>query len=259
MRNRLFIRCILVWAVGYVPCVAQTPTTQEIVTDRPDITESSVVIPVGSVQGENGLTWTRDRGTSSIGLTETLFRVGLWERTEVRLGAPNYLDDLGGRRTPSGFGDVSIGLKEQLRPLPGAIDLAVIVAFSVPTGADRVTSHGLDPVIKLPWSRDLKDGWSVGGMQSLFYETDDRRRKLTWEPTFYMEREISKHSDVFVEYGGDYTRSDGARQVVHFGTAYRITSKQQIDFHFGFGLSRAAPGQFFAAGYSFRVDHLFGR
>ena len=122
-----------------------------------------------------------------------------------------------------------------------------------------MSSHGLDPVIKLPWSRELKDGWSVGGMQSLFYETDNRRRKLTWETTFYVERAIAKHSDVFVEYGGDYSRGEGARQVVHLGTAYRIKSKQQIDFHFGFGLSQAAPSQFFAAGYSFRVDHLFGR
>jgi hypothetical protein len=259
MRHRLFTRCIFVAALGPAYCAGQTPGTREIVTDRPDITESSIVIPVGSVQSENGLTWTRDHGTSAIGLPETLIRVGLWERTEVRFVAPNYLDQIEGRRAPSGFGDTSIGMKEQLGPLPGGIDLAVIVAFSVPTGADRVSSHGLDPVIKLPWSRDLKDGWSVGGMQSLFYETDNRHRKVTWEPTFYVEREIAKHSDVFVEYGGDYARSDGSRQVVHLGTAYRITPKHQIDFHFGFGLSHAAPSQFFAAGYSFRIHHLFGR
>lgn len=30
--------------------------------------------------------------------------------------------------------------------------------------------------------------------------------------------------------------------------------RQQIDFHFGFGLSHTAPRRFFAVGYSFRID-----
>jgi hypothetical protein len=94
-------------------------------------------------------------------------------------------------------------------------------------------------------------------MQSLFYQTDGQRHKLTWEPTFYLERELGKHSDVFAEYGGDYTRGSDSRQLIHLGTAYRLTRRHQIDFHFGFGLSRAAPSQFIAAGYSFRIDHLF--
>ena len=259
MLNKLLVICIVLAAVDCAPCFGQTPTSEEIVTDRPDVTEASTVIPVGSVQSESGLTWTGDHGSSTIGLPETLFRMGLWERTEVRFGAPDYLYRLDGQRTPAGFGDTSIGLKQQIGPLPGGVDLAVIVAFSVPTGADSVSSHGFDPVVKLPWSRDLKDGWSVGGMQSIFYETDDHRRKVIWEPTFYLAREIAKHSDVFVEYAGDYPRGEGSRQVLHFGTAYRITSLQQIDFHFGFGLSHAAPSKFFAAGYSFRIDHLFRR
>jgi hypothetical protein len=249
MRNKLLIKCILLMAVDCDPCFTQAPTSAGIVTDRPDVTESSIVIPVGSVQSESGLTWTGDHGASTIGLPETLFRVGLRERTEVRFGAPDYLYRVDGQLSPEGFGDTSIGLKQQIGPWPGGVDLAVIVAFTIPTGANSVSSHGFDPVIKLPWSRDLKDGWSVGGMQSIFYETDDHRRRVTWEPTFYLEREIAKHSGVFVEYAGDYASGEGSRQVMHFGTAYRITLMQQIDFHFGFGLSHAAPSRFFAAGY----------
>jgi hypothetical protein len=39
-------------------------------------------------------------------------------------------------------------------------------------------------------------------------------------------------------------------EVAHCGTAYKITPKTQVDFHFGFGLSPATPGRFFAVGYS---------
>jgi hypothetical protein len=33
----------------------------------------------------------------------------------------------------------------------------------------------------------------------------------------------------------------------------------QVDFHFGFGLSSSTPHSFFAFGYSFRVDRLWGK
>jgi hypothetical protein len=143
--------------------------------------------------------------------------------------------------------------------LPGGFDLAVIIAVSLPTGAGEVSSHGYDPFIKFPWSKELKNGWSVGGMQSLFWNTEDHKRNGDWEPTFYLEKEIRKPWDAFVEYADDFSQRGAPREIAHFGTAYRITPSQQVDFHFGFGVSNAAPSRFFAVGYSFRIDKLWGR
>jgi outer membrane putative beta-barrel porin/alpha-amylase len=231
----------------------QQPTTETaIVTDRPDVTESSIVIPKGSVQFENGIAWTKDHGDQVVDLSETLVRVGLLNRTEIRLVVPNYVADL--TRPPAGFSDIAIGMKQQLGPLPGHFDLSVIVAMSLPTGAARVSSHGFDPFVKFPWSKDLGNGWSIGGMQSLFWNTQDGRQNLTWEPTFTFDKEITDRWSVFVEYAGDFLRLSGSQQIAHFGTAYRITRKQQIDSHFGFGLSPSSLGRFFAIGYSIRLD-----
>jgi outer membrane putative beta-barrel porin/alpha-amylase len=235
------------------------PKDPELVTDRPDVTESSIVIPKASLQAENGVAWTDDHGQRTFDVSETLLRFGVSARTELRLGVPNYLFGLHGRNSPSGFADVSIGVKQQLGPLPGRFDLSVIAAVSIPTGADRTTSHGYDPFVKFPWSKELKNGWSFGGMQSVFWNTQGTRRNATWEPTFYLEKQIREPWDVFAEYAGDYSQRGGPRQLIHFGTAYKVTPKNQIDFHFGFGLSHATPSQFFAAGYSFRVDRLWGR
>jgi hypothetical protein len=242
-------------------CFAQTPKEQEIVTDRPDITESSIVVPPGTLVVENGFTWTRDRSQGIADLSESLVRLGLGNRTEFRFAVPTYFHDLlynlGGRGRQSGFDDVSLGVKEQIGPLPGGIELAVIVAVSFPTGSSAQSTHGVDPVVKLPWSRELKHGWSFGGMQSLFYQTEDGRRNPLWEATFYLERELTRRSDWFVEYGGDFPRAGGSSQVIHCGAAYRVTPKQQIDLHLGFGLSSAAPKYFVGAGYSFQIDNLF--
>ncbi|MBZ5723368.1 MAG: transporter [Acidobacteriia bacterium] len=243
--------------IAALPCFAQNPPP-EIVTDRPDVTESGVVVPLGSLQFENGFAWTRDHGRDTLDLSETLIRLGLWRRTEIRFVTPNYISATDGRPDPSGFDDVGVSVKHQLGPLPGRFDLAVIVGASLPTGAHDVSTHAFDPFLKFGWSRDLADGWSLGGMQSLFYATEDGRRNPTWEPTFYLEREITKRPDAFVEYAGDYPRTGGARQLLHCGAAYRPTPRHQVDFHFGFGLSHAAPNRFFAAGYSFRIDGLFG-
>ena len=230
-----------------------------IVTDRPDVTESSIVVPKGSLQFENGTTWTRDHGQTMLDLPETLVRLGISARSELRIVAPNYLNMLAGSRSELGFGDVTIGMKQQLGPLPGDFDLSVIVALSLPSGAHNVSSHGYDPFIKFPWSKDLKNCWSIGGMESVFLYTVDRRRNLTGESTFYIEKQITKLWDAFAEYAGDYSQRGGSKELAHFGTAYKINPKNQIDLHFGVGVSQVTPGRLFAIGYSFLIDNIWKR
>jgi hypothetical protein len=150
-------------------------------------------------------------------------------------------------------------MKEQLGLCRKGFDLSVILAVSLPIGADRISSHGYDPFIKPPGSKELKGGWSIGGMQSPFSNIDSGKRNAVWELTFYIEREITKPWQAFAEYAGDFAQHGGPQEIAHFGTACRLTARQQVDFHFGFGLSRSAPSHFFAIGYSLRIDRLWGR
>lgn len=234
----------------------ETTPPPDIVTDRPDVTESSVVVPKGSLQFENGITWAADHGDQPVDFTETLVRIGISTRTELRVVLPNYSTDIWGSSVAIGSSDMAIGAKQQIGPLWRGFDLAVIAAVSLPTGTARLSSHGFDPFIKFPWSKDLAKGWSIGGMQSFFWNTQNGRRNVTWEPTFVTEKEITKPLSAFVEYAGDFAQRGGSKQIAHFGLAYKVTSDQQIDCHFGFGLSPAAPNRFFAFGYSIRLDSL---
>lgn len=232
---------------------------EEITTDRPDITESAIVVPKASLQVENGFTWTNDHNDNSLAICQTLLRIGISGNTELRLTLPSFSQSLSQAQEPFGVSDISIGFKRQLGPLPGMIDLSIIVATSLPSGTANKTTHRPDPFLKVPWSRELGNGWSIGGMTSIFWPTEEGRRNLTWEPTFVVQRDVGRSLDVFAEYAGDYRQRGGASQTIHLGTAYRINPTNQIDFHFGFGLSPATPGSFFAAGYSFRLDHLWGK
>jgi hypothetical protein len=251
---------LILAAFNAITCAQSLPATadSDIVTDRPDVTESSIVVPTGSLQIENGITWTSDRRFQTFDVPESLMRFGLVARTEFRIAVPDYFGGISGPE-PMGFGDITLGMKEQLGPLPKGFDLSVILALSLPVGASGVSSHGYDPFIKLPWSKELKGGWSIGGMQSLFSNTDGGKRNAVWEPTFYIEKEITKPWQAFAEYAGDFAQRGGPREIAHFGTAYRLTARQQVDFHFDFGASRSAPSHFFAIGYSLRIDRLWGR
>jgi hypothetical protein len=83
-------------AITRVAGYGQTPPAAEpeIVTDHRDITECSIVVPKGSLEFENGPTWTSDHRQTALDLPETLVRFGVSDRTELRIVAPNYLDAL---------------------------------------------------------------------------------------------------------------------------------------------------------------------
>ena len=236
MRSRLVV--FTLFRAGFeLTGLAQMTGDNGIVTDRPDITESAVVVPTASLQAENGATWTGGRHATGLGVCQSLLRLGVGQGFELRV------------TLPSRFEGFSLGLKQQLGPVRG-FDVSLIAA---------VSSRALDPVLKIPWSREMGHGWSIGGMQSVFWLTENGHRNLTYEPTFVLERELSRPAYVFAEYGADYPRHGGSRQTAHFGAAYRIGSRNQVDFHFGFELSPAAPDRFVAVGYSFRIDRLWRR
>jgi len=228
----------------------QTPPSadQPISTDRPAVANSSVVVPQGSFQAENGLAVTTASAKNSFDFPETSLRFGVAEKTELRLSAPDYFGN-----TPSGFGDMTIGVKQQLGPVK-QFDVSVILFLSLPTGAAALSSHGYDPGLQVPWSRSLSTNWSIAGQLAVYGPTQGSTRNVTGESTLLFDRQLTKRWDGFVEYAGDFPESGGPRHLLHFGSAYRPAPSQQVDIHVGVGLSSAAVGHFIGVGYSFRFQ-----
>jgi len=222
-----------------------------IATDRPAVTDSSVVVPPGSLQAENGFAETASLGQRTFDGPETLLRFGVVSKTELRLTTPDYFGQVG---MSSGFGDLALGMKQQLGPTPGGFDVSLVVSLSLPAGAGAFSSHGYDPFVQLPWSRALSSNWTAAGMLSVYWPTEQGRRNVTGETTFLVDRQLTKTWDAFVEYAGDFPEQGGPRHLVHFGAAYKPTPHQQLDLHAGLGLSSAAVDHFIGVGYSFRLQ-----
>ena len=87
------------------------PAAAPIATDRPAATDSSVVVPPGSLQAGNGFAESVNQGQSTFDAPGTLLRFGMASKTELRLTAPDYFRQVG---IGSGFGDLVVGIKQQL-------------------------------------------------------------------------------------------------------------------------------------------------
>jgi Putative MetA-pathway of phenol degradation len=227
----------------------------DIATDRPDVTNSSLVVPLGSFQAENGVDWSVRHGANAIDGTSTRLRLGISHCTEFLIDVPSYFGSLNGAHS-SGFSNTVISFKRQL-PVPFGFDLSATAGLGFPSGSSKISGHGYQPYIQFPWSHSIAEGWGVEGMFTLIWFPSESVRNPTFEPTLSLEKEFGPSTDIFVEYVGDYDHQRPA-QLLDGGGAWRFTKTQQLDFHVGFGLNSSTVDHYFGIGYSFRFDNLFG-
>ena len=232
MRARISTALLIFIFVGLRPSHGQDPPASNsapapIATDRPAATNSSIVVPVGSLQAENGFLVTNLRGQNTADGSETLVRVGILARTEFRFTAPDYYYNLSGSGIGTGFGDRALGVKEQLGPLPGKFEVSVTAFVSFPTGVSGVSLGGYDPGLQVAWSRPLSSKWTTAGMLSLYGPTQDHSHNLTGESTLLLDWQLTALWGAFVEYVGDFPERGGTRQFVQSGTALKLGKRQQ--------------------------------
>jgi hypothetical protein len=247
------------WAAARAQPCGKGAAESPIATDRPQVTNSSVVVPCGSLQFENGFQQTGAGGRQGFDLPETSVRLGVLSRTELRLGVPDYLykaDTNAG--FANGFGDLSLGFKQQLGPVHG-FDVSVIPSVSLPVGANRISSHGYDPAVQASWSRALSKNWTAAGMLSVSWPSQSAGRNVTGQSSLYFDRQLTQPWDAYVEYSGAFAARGGPQHTIDAGTAYKLTPHQQLDFHVNFGLAAAAPAHAVGFGYSARFQAFGSR
>jgi hypothetical protein len=259
--------------------------SSEIATDRPDVTNSSLVVPEGSFQSENGINISHRDGASIFDGTNSRLRFGVAPCFEFLVDLPTYFATLGRWRGPAysgfvpaprtalldppvyvathrdgadfGFTDVIPSFKWQISPDPGKFDLSVTAGVGLPTGAKRIAGPGFQPYIQFPWSKELENGWGLSGMITEFFHPSDSSNQSISEVTFVIEKKLTEKASVFVEYVGDYPDQRSPSQLFNSGMVYHLTRTQQLDMHIAFGLNHNAPDYIIGVGYSFRLDGMF--
>jgi Putative MetA-pathway of phenol degradation len=232
------------------PAAAEEP---ELLTDRPDFTETSFVVPRHALQIEGGFTYTNGaHGEHAFNAPELLLRFGIAPRTELRLGLPDYVRGRGNGQRVGQLGDTYLGVKQQLGPPGARYGLALIPAVTLPTGGSRLTSDRVDPEMVVAWSRDLSKKWSVGGGLGYAWPTEEGKRNETFSPTLSFGHALSDRWETFFEWAAEFPKRGGPTHLLHHGYTYALRSDSQLDVHFGVGLTHAAPDFFIGAGFAVR-------
>lgn len=235
---------------------AECPSSRsEIATDRPDVTNSSLVVPAGSFQNETGINTSRQGAGTGFDGSNSRLRFGLAPCLEVLVDIPSYVGRLSGT-VDTGFTNVTPAVKWQVSALPESSSLSVVMGAGLPSGTPAITGSGVQPYLQFPWSHEFGDGWAISGMSTSFFHPVDFSNCQTTEATFAIDRKISEKMSLFAEYVGDHPSRGASIALVNFGGGYLLTRTQQIDFHIAFGLNRNSPDYIIGVGYSFRLDNV---
>jgi hypothetical protein len=240
----------------------------ELVTDRPDRTESSVVVPAGTVQLEAGWARTEDReaGAEAV-LTEvpaTLVRIGMHPRWELRIGWAGLVSEVvrtagASRSEVDGTGDGELGAKIHLLPEAGwRPEMALLVATTLPIGDDKLSGDAFDPSLRLSCAHTLSDRVGLGYNLGIAWSTEgvapERHRLSDLLYTVAVGFELSERWGAFTELFGEVAGSGATspRHSVDGGVTYLLRPRVQLDLAAGLGLSEAAADWFVGAGLSIR-------
>jgi len=231
---------------------AQVP---DLVTDRPDQTESPTVVRRGSFQVETGYLFARDDGVDLFEVPGTLFRIGLGGRTELRVGYAGVVGSDGRR----GSGDSAIGAKVNLIESPDGWkpELGLLGGLSLPTGREEFSSDGVDPSFLLAFAHELSPrlslGYNVGAAWESLPGAPDREAFILYSLALGVG--LTDRLGGFVEVFGDWqtTGATATGVSVDGGLTFLSSEAVQIDVFVGSGLRGQTDDLFVGTGLSFRL------
>jgi hypothetical protein len=234
----------------------------ELVTDRPDQTESASTVPEGTVQIEIGLLVSRRQETfadvDAVEVPATLVRVGLSENWELRAGWAGHVSIDGAAEgfDVSGFGDAELGFKYRFRDERGpAPEMALLVSTSVPAGDEELSTDELEPALRLAFAHTLSERLSLGYNLGIGWEEVLGSALYSYVYTAALGIGLGERASAFVEIFGDVP-GDAPGDPAHGfdgGFTFLLRDNLQLDVAAGVGLSDAADDWFAGLGLSARL------
>lgn len=236
---------------------------QDLVTDRPDQTESSLIVPVNSLQIETGFSYEKDKfkedgfdiENENLILASTLFRYGINDMFEFRFSG-NYVitkTKVGGVETElQGLENFTLGTKISLwKDRDVVTHLAVIVQATLPFGNRELRPDKFEPAVKLTASQDFVNNFSVG--INLGFENDSGINKNAYTYTAVLGYEVNDKIGTYLEFYG--FGIDEFLPVHHIdgGVTYLHKQNIQIDLSVGSRIFSEEKYWFGSLGFSIRL------
>ena len=232
------IKRYILWITFPIAAFVNHEGSAQIITDRPDQTESSSTVEKGALQIESGFL-VGFEGDYSNSITQllaptTLFRQGISNRFELRI-VSQFEQIRFQEETTKGISDLEIGTKIQLyKKAQSRTQIAWLSHLRLPTGSDGLTDRSFGTINKLSVSHKINEFTAIGYNIGYNYFGIDRG-DLTYSAALGFS--LNRHVSIYVEPYG--MLSNFKESIVNFdaGFTYLVHDNLQFDFSFGTGVS----------------------
>lgn len=246
MHTKYFIPLLLLLFCGSL-------NAQNIATDRPNQTESSLVIPKGSFQIESGFlvgySGEDDQYSRQVLSPITFFRYGISKSVEIRL--MNQVESVKQQDVlRQGFSDLQIGTKIQLLKKENInTEIAFLTSLILPTGNKELSQDHIGSVSKIAIAHQLSNNLSLSYNLGYAY-IDQNEDFVTYSLSFGIG--INDKLGLYIEPYGSLIDEDHIENSFDTGFTYLVKPNFQLDFSFGSGIDYSM--NYLALGASWRVD-----
>ena len=211
----------------------------QIITDRPDQTESSSTVGNGNLQIESGILigYEGEIGTSNRQILSptNLFRYGITEGIEIRL--LSQFESLTSNISSSqGISDLEIGTKIQLlKDDSKNAEIAFLSHLILPTGTKELSNNSFGTINKLSISHVINDRMGIGyNIGYNYFGTGNG--DLTYSIALGIA--VNEKVGIYIEPYGDLVEFDEYIQNFDAGFTYLPNKDVQLDFSFGTGINQ---------------------
>jgi len=234
----------------------------DLVTDRPDQTESSFTVPLKSLQIETGFIMEIDKtdlfSQISYAYNSTLLRYGLLENLELRLGIEYMGDKITNRLNDdtyrlAGFSPLYTGFKLKVTEENGLKpEIAFLGGLVLPfTAGNEYKPDYSGANIRFAFSHTLTDRISIG--YNLGAEWDGETAIPGYFYSFATGIGISDKLGGFIESYGLILENGYKEHMLDAGFTYLLIQNLQFDLSGGIGINNNAPDSFISFGLSYRI------
>lgn len=235
--------------------IASITTAQEgIESDRPDQTESVYVLDKGKLQLETGMLYDFYGSDSDPLIGQAMIRYGVTDKMELRLLVEEGKErDLYMEEAPESVYPLSISSKLSIIEghswLP---DFTLVGYVKLP-----FTSHSSEqraywsPSLIAAFKNKLTQNWSVEYNAGV--KQDAFSKNISWAGSCASQHELSDALEIFVEYFGQYERSESPVHNVDAGLLFKFRKNMQADISAGTNVLADEANRFVSIGYSVRL------
>jgi Putative MetA-pathway of phenol degradation len=236
---------------------------QELITDRPDITESAVTVPTGDFQIEDGFLFENqsleNEGIKTIirnyTISGALLRIGTLNKFEIRIGG-DYLhrtsesDQI--KTEASGLNNFLAGFKFQFTDEESnGQDLGMLLQFYLPVGSESFKPKNVEPEILLAYGKSLLQIFSLSANIGSHWNSYNENLIFLYSVSAGIS--INSKWDSFFEFYGDVSKDSKTSISFDFGLSYLLLNNLQFDISAGTESLSEFDDLFIGSGISIRL------